>query len=253
MRSRQFSGGTVSKRFSESGSSTGETPVRNRLLCRLGSVELGLLRPRLESVVLRDRQSVLLPGEPAAGLYFVESGIISMIASLEDGARIEVGMVGHEGVAGLSVLLGAETSALEGLVQMEGSALRLPAAGMKAALAEVPGLMGVLLRYVDSFQFQVAQSAACNGRHEIVQRLARWLLVAHDRVDGDTFKMTHEFMSTMLGVRRPGVTIAIGALQKAGLVEHSRGSVRVLDRGGLEAASCECYEVVKRRFAWIDA
>lgn len=136
---------------------------------------------------------------------------------------------------------------------MGGTALRLPAAAFRAALAEMPALLGPLLRYVDAFHFQVAQSAACNGRHPIEQRLARWLLITHDRVEGDRFFMTQEFMSTMLGVRRPGVTLAIGTLQRAGLVQHDRGSAQVLNRRGLEAASCECYGIVQRRFDWLIA
>jgi CRP-like cAMP-binding protein len=137
------------------------------------------------------------------------------------------------------------------MVQVEGHALRMPAVAFRSALAEIPSLMGVLLRYLDAVQAQIAQSAACNGRHPIEQRLARWLLTTLDRVEGDSFVMTQEFMSTMLGVRRPGVTLAIGALQRAGLVRHERGTMHVLDRTGLEAASCECHDLVKQRFAWL--
>ena len=176
-----------------------------------------------------------------------------MVAMMEDGAQIEVGLVGPEGMTGLPLLLGAPTSALEGLVQVGGTALRLPAAAFRAALAEVPSLLGLLLRYVDAFHVQVAQTAACNGRHQMEQRLARWLLMTHDRVADDSFHMRQEFMSTMLGVRRPAVTLAVGALQRAGLVRHDRGQMRVLDRPGLEAASCECYETVRQRFAWLMA
>jgi CRP-like cAMP-binding protein len=156
-------------------------------------------------------------------------------------------------MVGISLLLGAPTSALEGLVQVDGTALRLPAAAFRAALSEMPALLGLLLRYVDAFHVQVSQTVACNGRHQIEQRLARWLLMTHDRVEGDSFTMTQEFMSAMLGVQRPGVTLAIGALQRAGLVQHDKGSARVLDRPGLEAASCECYGIVRQRFDWLAA
>ena len=227
--------------------------VRNRLLRLLPPAELDRLWPRLEPVELPLKSVLLMPDVPVESLHFVEAGTVSMIAMLEDGMQIEVGLVGPEGLAGLPLLLGAGTSALEGMVQVRGTALRLPAAALRAALAEAPGLLPLLLRYVDAFHFQVAQSAACNGRHHIEQRLARWLLMTHDRVGGDSFFMTQEFMSTMLGVRRPGVTLAIGALQRAGLVGHEKSHVRMLDRPGLEAASCECYEFVRRRFDWLTA
>lgn len=227
--------------------------VRNRLLRLLPPAELEQLRPRLETVDLPLKSVLLMPDTPVDSLHFMEAGTVSMIAMLEDGMQIEVGLVGPEGVAGLPLLLGAGTSALEGMVQVRGTALRLPAAALRAALAEFPSLLPLLLRYVDAFHFQVAQSAACNGRHQIEQRLARWLLMTHDRVGEDSFHMTQEFMSTMLGVRRPGVTLAIGALQRAGLVRHERSQVRMLDRPGLEAACCECYEVVQRRFDWLVA
>jgi len=225
--------------------------VRNRLLRLLPPADLERLWPSLELVELSVRTLLLVPGAAVEGVHFMETGTVSMIAMLEDGTQIEVGLVGPEGMVGISLLLGAPTSPLEAMVQVDGTALRLPAAAFRAAVAEMPSLLGLLLRYVDAFHFQVAQSAACNGRHQIEQRLARWLLMTHDRVEGDSFVMTQEFMSTMLGVRRPGVTLAIGALQRAGLVQHGRGNVRVLDRPGLEAASCECYEAVRRRFDWL--
>jgi len=225
--------------------------VHNRLLRLLPPADLERLWPRLELVELSVKSVLLVPGTPVESVHFMETGTVSMIAMLDDGTQIEVGLVGPEGMAGISLLLGAPTSPLEGLVQVGGTALRLPAAAFRAVLVETPALLGLLLRYVDAFHVQVAQSAACNGRHQIEQRLARWLLMTHDRVEGDSFVMTQEFMSAMLGVRRPGVTLAIGALQRAGLVRHGRGNLRVLDRPGLEAASCECYETVRQRYDWL--
>lgn len=209
--------------------------------------------PRLELIELSVKTVLLTAGAAVESVHFMETGTVSMISTLEDGTRIEVGLVGPEGMAGLPLLLGAPTSPLEGLVQVGGTALRLPAAGFRAALAELPSLLGLLLRYVDTFHVQVTQSAACNSRHQIEQRLARWVLMTHDRVDGDCFLMTQEFMSTMLDVQRPGVTLAIGALQRAGLVQHDKGNVRMLDRPGLEAVACECYETVRRRHDWLMA
>jgi CRP-like cAMP-binding protein len=225
--------------------------TQNRLLRALPPADLERLWPRFERVELRPNTSVLKPDEVVEGLLFVESGTVSMIATFEDGSRIEVGMVGAEGVTGLPAILGTGTSTLEGLVQLGGQALRLPAAAFRTAVAELPALMPLLLRYLDAFLFQVAQCGACNGKHPIEQRLARWLLMEHDRADGDNFAMTQEFMAIMLGVRRPGVTLAIGALQRAGLVMHSRGSLRVANRAGLEMASCECYGLMRSRYDYI--
>ena len=225
--------------------------VRNRLLRLLPPADLERLCPQLEPVELAAKTVLLESGTTVGSVHFLETATVSMIAMLEDGVRIEVGLVGLEGLVGISLLLGAPTAPLEAMTQVSGTALRLPAAAFRAALVELPALLGLLLRYVDAFHVQVTQSAACNSRHQIEQRLARWLLMTHDRVKGDSFTMTQEFMSTMLGVRRPGVTLAIGALQRAGLVQHDRGSVRVLNRSGLEAVSCECYDIVRQRFDWL--
>jgi CRP-like cAMP-binding protein len=225
--------------------------ISNRILNALPPDELERIRPQLEQVDLATKSVLIAPEREIESVHFVEAGIVSMISTLEDGARIEVGMVGSEGMVGLPVLLGSGTSPWEAMVQVEGLALRMSAAAFRSALAELPSLMSVLLRYLDAVQSQIAQSAACNGRHPVEQRLARWLLTTLDRVEGDSFVMTQEFMSTMLGVRRPGVTLALGALQRAGLVKHEKGTMHVLDRPGLGEASCECHDIVKRRFAWL--
>ncbi len=225
--------------------------VQNRLLQALPLAEREQLWPRLERVQLPAKRVLLTQDAAVKGFYFVETGTVSMVMTLEDCARTEVGLVGPEGVVGLPLLLGTETSALEGMVQVEGVALRLSAAAFRTALANLPSLLRLLLRYVDAFHGQVVQTAACNGRHQIEQRLARWMPMTHDRVEGDTFLMTQEFISPMIGVRRPGVTLAVGALQRAGLIRHDRGRVSILDRNGLEVVSCECYALAKRRFGWL--
>ena len=227
------------------------TPTsRNHLLGMLPFAELSALRPRLERVEVRPRLVVMQADTPIKVVIFPETCVVSMISILEDGAQIEVGVVGAEGFVGMPLLLGVNTSPMEAMVQVSGTLLRLPASGLRQALADAPSLQGLMLRYLDFFQAQTAQSVACNSRHQIEQRLARWLLITHDRVEGDWFEMTQQFLSTLLGVRRPGVTLAVGMLQKAGLIEHRRGQMRVLDRVGLEAAACECYAHVKRRLAW---
>lgn len=225
--------------------------INNRLLGLLSSADLERLWPRLEPVKLSMMSVPLIMDAAVENVHFVETGAVSMIALMADGAQVEVGVVGSEGMIGLPLLLGAGTSPLEGLVQINGTALRLSATALRTALAEIPNLLSLLLHYVDSFLFQVSQIAACNGRHHIEQRAARWILMMHDRAVGDSFPMTQELMSAMLGVRRAGVTAAIATLRHANLVRHHMGVVRVLDRPGLEVASCECYGLVQQRFAWL--
>src|SRR5919112_2242217 len=171
-----------------------------------------------------------------------------MVAYMEDGDAAEVGLVGHEGFAGLPVLLGGDSDDLEAMVQAPGTALQMDATAFREELDRLPALRTLLLRYALVQHGQVARTAACNGRHQIDQRLARWLLMAHDRAEGDEYPMTHEFLSMMLGVRRAGVTVAAGALQKAGFIRYEKGRIQVTDRPGLESASCECYGIARRAF-----
>lgn len=222
---------------------------RNRLLAALPAADLAWLRPRLEPVDFAPRTILHPPGEPITAVHFPETGWVSMLAGLENGDAAEVGLVGREGMVGLPLLLGADRSPFEAMVQAGGTALRLPAAALHEALERSGALHTALLRYALFFSVQVGQTAACNGRHQIEQRLARWMLLAHDRSEGDSFPMTHEFLSMMLGVRRAGVTVAAGALQRAGLIQYERGRMTVTDRPGLEAAACDCYEQVRREYA----
>jgi CRP-like cAMP-binding protein len=221
--------------------------VRNRLLAALPPGDFALLAPSLRPVDLALRQVLHAPDQPIAAAYFPEAGMVSMIAALEDGALQEVGLVGREGVVGLAVVLGADSSPLEALVQAPGPALCVPAAALVAAFERSATLRGVLLRHMQAFHLQVTRTAACNGRHPLEERLARWLLMAHDRAGGDRFPMTQEFIAMMLGVRRAGVSVAAGILQKAGVIGYARGCVTVLDRPGLEAASCGCYRAVREQ------
>jgi CRP-like cAMP-binding protein len=221
-------------------------PPRNRLLAALPPGDLAELRHWLEPVELHAREVLHAPGEPIAWVYFPEDGYASVIAYLEDGDAAEVGLVGREGVVGLPVLLGADHDDLEAMVQCPGTALRMGAAALREEMDRTPAFRALLLRYALVHHGQVARTAACNGRHHTDQRLARWLLMAHDRAKEDEFPMTHEFLSMMLGVRRAGITVAAGALQKAGFIRYERGCIEVTDRPGLESASCECYGVVRR-------
>jgi CRP-like cAMP-binding protein len=222
------------------------TLPRNRLLAALPPDSLARLQPKLELVELPLRQVLHEPEVPIETVYFPESGWISMLAYMEDGDAAEEGLIGIEGMVGLSVLLADEVDDLEAMVQAPGQALSLSADALRTAMDEDPDLRHLLLRYALVFHGQVARTAACNGRHGINERLARWLLMAHDRAGADEFPMTHEFLSMMLGVRRAGVTMAAGVLQKAQFIRYEYGRMEVTDRPGLESASCECYGMQRR-------
>jgi len=165
---------------------------------------------------------------------------------MENGEAAAVGQIGNEGMVGLPLLLGGDSDDLEAVVQSPGTALRLDAQAFQESLEQIPVLQTLLLRYALVHHGQVARTAACNGRHHIDQRLARWLLMTHDRSEGDEFPMTHEFLSMMLGVRRAGITVAAGTLQKASFIHYQRGRIEITDRPGLESVACECYGIVRR-------
>lgn len=220
--------------------------TRNRLLMALPPDDLVRLWPRLEAVELPFRKILHVPGQPIEAVYFPETSYVSMLAYMDGGDAAEVGMIGREGMVGLPVLLGADHDDIEGMVQSPGLALRMDAQAFREDLERLPTFRTLLLRYALVHHGQVVRTAACNGRHHIDQRLARWLLMAHDRCQQDEFPMTHEFLSLMLGVRRAGITITAGALQRAGLIRYERGRIDVTDRPGLESVACECYDIVRR-------
>lgn len=222
--------------------------VRNELLGALSPEDVARLRPWLQPVDLQFNSTLFFTDGAVDAVLFPESGMVSLVVTLEGGEQAEVGVVGREGLVGLPLILGDDRSLVEAKVQMEGTALRLDAAALRAAMDESAALRALLLRYALAFQAQVTLTAACNARHPIEQRLSRWLLTAHDRAGRGEFAMTHEFMALMLGVRRPGVSLAAGALQKAGLIHYARGRMAVTDRPGLEAASCGCYRTARREF-----
>jgi CRP-like cAMP-binding protein len=221
---------------------------RNRLLAALPADDLARLWPQLEQVELELRRVLMVPDQPINAVYFLETGWVSMLASLADGKSAEVGVAGSEGMVGLPLVLGSDSSSIEAMVQAPGTALRLGADAFRQAMDASATMRTLLLRYALAFQGQVTQTAACNGNHALDQRLARWLLMAHDRAEGDEFPMTQEFLALMLCVHRPGVTVAARLFQQAGLIRYGQGHMRVTDREGLEAAACECYGAVRRQF-----
>ena len=218
--------------------------IRNRLLAALPREDLGRLARHLRPATLDAGTLLHEPGQRIETVYFPETGMISMLARLEGGDVLEVGVVGREGMAGLPVVLGVDTALTEAMIQIAGTVLSLRATLLKEQMEQSGALRSLLLRYAHAEHAQVAQTAACNGRHTVEERLARWLLMAHDRAGGDDLALTQEFLSQMLGVRRAGVTVAAGILQKAGLIDYAHGRITIRDRAGLEAASCECYRAV---------
>ena len=226
-----------------------QSSVRNGLLAALAPEDWALLAPHLEAVELPFDQTVYAAGGPVDAVFFVETGMVSILVTLEDGSQVETGLAGPEGLIGLALVLGNTHSQTDARVQLEGTALRVGAAALRAVCDASPALQASLLRYALAYLTQVTQGAACNARHPIENRLARWLLTAHDRADANDFPMTQEFMALMLGVNRPGVTIAAGMLSRAGLIRYGRGRMTITDRPGLEAATCECYHTVRHEYA----
>jgi CRP-like cAMP-binding protein len=216
----------------------------NRLLDTLPAADRQRLQERMELVELDLKEPIYERGKPIEYVYFPLTAVISLLAVMDDGQAVEVATMGNEGMAGLPVFLGATTSPDRAFAQVAGRALRMPA-GEFRELANGAGVIQALLqRYTQAFFVQLAQGAACNRLHSMDQRLARWLLMTNDRVGQDQFPLTQEFMAQMLAVRRATVTEAAGRLQQAGLITYSRGIIAVLDRPGLEAASCECYRII---------
>jgi len=221
----------------------------NRLLDAMPSDVLHNIRPHLELVALAANQTVHEPGEATEYVFFPTRGLISLVAVLDDGESVEVGMVGKEGLYGVSVFLGDDRPVQRAMVQLAGSALRISSRLFQHEVQSNAALQSLLLRYVQVTLTTAIQAAACNRLHKLEQRFARWLLAAHDRAEAATFPMTHEFLAMMLGVRRPGVTIAAQSLQADGVITYNHGTMTIVDRNGLEAASCECYRFVQGEFA----
>ena len=194
------------------------------------------------------RQTVYLQDGPIDAVYFPISGMVSMVTNLSDGMQAEVGIVGREGADGIAIMFGSTSSFVESMVQIPGQAYRIEAQAFLREVDANPSLRDVILRSMEALQAQIMQTAACNGRHGLEQRLARWLLMASDRVDGRELPLTQELIAMMLGVHRPSITVTAGILQRAGLIRYTAGRITIVDRASLEAAACECYAAVRRRF-----
>ncbi len=224
--------------------STDQKTVKNRILAALPASEFAAIAPALTHVSLSLGESLHRAGDRIENVFFIESGFISALTMLSEGQPLEIGLIGSEGLAGVSVILGATHSYSEAMCQTGGDAYRISTAGLKDAFAHAPKLRDLLLRYTHCFHVQVAQTAACNAHHELGQRLARWLLAAHDRSGVPELSLTQDLIAVMLGVRRSTVSVAAGTLQKAGVIRYQHGRITIIDRVGLENAACECYEAV---------
>jgi CRP-like cAMP-binding protein len=221
-------------------------PVKNVPLLTLAAEEYGRLRPHLEAIELDHRQILQEAGEKIQYAYFLNGGLASLVVITSDGRSVEIAMVGREGIMGTPLAVGLGREPYRAIMQIPGNALRIRAEVLERILPHAPDLQLITNRYVLMRGLQVAQIAACNRLHEIEQRLARWLLMCQDRVDAKLLPVTHEFIAQMLGTGRPSVSLASGMLQRAGMIENLRGSVRITNRKNLEQASCECYRAMRQ-------
>jgi CRP-like cAMP-binding protein len=219
---------------------------QNRLIRLMGKGEVERLGPHFSEHSLTFKETLYEQNANIDAIYFPESGVISMVTELETGDAIECGTIGNEGFAGLPIVLGARRAAWRAICQIPGNAVCLPAELLARERQHGNAWFERLLRYGHFTTIMIAQTAACNRLHFVEARMSRWLLMTHDRVDGDEFPMTQEFLAQMLGVARPTVNIAGAALERAGLIDYARGRVTILDRQGLESAACECYGRINR-------
>jgi CRP-like cAMP-binding protein len=219
---------------------------QNRLLAALAPAEARRLRPYLDPVTMELGHVIYESGRRTDHVYFPTTSIVSLLYVLEDGASAEIAVVGRDGMVGISLFMGGETTPSRAVVQSAGEALMLPAGVLKAEFDRGGALQHLLLRYTQALITQMAQTAVCNRHHSVDQQLCRWLLLSLDRLPSDELIMTQELIANMLGVRREGVTAAAVKLQDAGVINYRRGHITVLDRPKLESLSCECYGVVRR-------
>jgi CRP-like cAMP-binding protein len=220
---------------------------RNRLLELLPAAERNRILDRCEKLNLEHRKVLYEPHAEIQDAYFPLYGMISLVISSEQGQTVEIGTVGNEGMLGTQLVLGAQASQVEAVIQVAGEFLRMTREDLEREVRRDGGLRRAAQRFAQALSNQIAQSVLCNRVHSVEERLCRWFLMTHDRAGSDEIHLTQQFVAQMLGVRRPSVTVAVGMLQKAGLITYSRGRLGILDRKGLEAGACECYEIVREQ------
>ncbi|WP_084217392.1 Crp/Fnr family transcriptional regulator [Xenophilus azovorans] len=223
-------------------------PRSNTLLAALPDAEWRRWHPQLESVEMPLGQVLYESGRTQSHVYFPTTSIVSLLYVMQNGASAEIAVVGNEGIVGVSIFMGGESTPSRAVVQSAGQGLRLPAQAMKEEFGRSDAVLHLLLRYTQALITQMAQTAVCNRHHSLDQQLCRWLLLSLDRLKGNELVMTQELIANMLGVRREGVTEGALKLQQAGLIRYARGRITVLDRLGLERRTCECYAVVKKEY-----
>ena len=229
----------------------GSEPVKNRLLLELAEENFGMLQPRLERIVVSQRQILYDTGDPFAKTYFVESGLVSLLAKSADGVTIDVGLIGCEGMLGIAYLFAQKSALLRNLALPPCTLLSIDSEFCKPILDNCAMIQPILNRFFRFLLDQTTHIAACSSAHRLQQRLARWLLMASDRLGVDVVPMTQEFLAATLGVRRGGLTITAGELRGAGLIRYHHGEVTLLDREGLESVACECYRYNRISYAQV--
>ena len=225
-----------------------QPPIQNKILAALPADEYERLSRHLTHVSMPLGEIVYETEGRINDVYFVNAGVISLVANLKDGGSVEVGIVGNDGMTGLSIFLGDDISQNQAIVQIADGAMRMSADVLRDELKRGGTLPDLLMRTTLAMLKQVQQTAACNGSHIVGQRLARWLLMCHDRVPGDELLLTQEFIAQMLGIRRSGVSEAASGLQSQGLISYSRGHITIINRSGLEKFACECYGIVRAEY-----
>jgi len=223
---------------------------RNRLLLALPARNLKQLLPELEHIRCQREQVLLDADSSLDSIFFVDSGVVSVIAIYSDGGTIEMATIGREGCTGVQAVFGVKNSSARFFVQIPGSAAKMSRAAFNRAMGSVPSFRNLMYGYVHAFLEQIMVSGSCNGAHSLTQRLARWLLMMRDRSDGDELPITQNILAEMLGVQRPTITNAARELERAGLIERGRRQLTILDRRALTKASCECYQLVRDRTAF---
>jgi CRP-like cAMP-binding protein len=221
---------------------------KNKILASLSRAEISRLAPHLSPLPLPVGKTLQAPDEEITHAYFVESGLASVVIEMASGNTVETGITGKDGIVGIPVLLGTKSMPSRTFMQIAGAGFRIKAERLREEFERSGTLHKKINSYVQANLVQTAQTAACNRLHEIAERLARWLLMCHDRMESDTFSITHEFLGHMLGTPRSTVTLAAGILHKDGLLDYSRGRVVIRDRKGLEKAACECYRTIRKEF-----
>ena len=223
-------------------------PCDNRLLALLSAQDYHALASHLELVPLDIKETIAERGQPIRYIYFPCTAVLSVLALMLDGQAVEVGTIGNEGFSGIDVLVDSDLATETFICQIKGKALRMPVADFKRAIDGNTPLRRVTLRYLQAYLSLVSQSVACNRLHHVEARFARWVLMTHDRVLGEEFYLTQEFLASMLGVHRPTISLVAGAFQQAGMIRYNRGHMTILQRQALEDVCCECYDIVNKQF-----